>query len=121
MTVKLIAAIGFSGQLGLNGKIPWHDAEDLREFKRRTMGDVVVVGRKTFATMPTLPGRTLHLHLRTTTCQQIVDLYPRRTIWIAGGAQIYRLWLLSGLVRSSFITHVAYDGPADTYFPMELK
>lgn len=41
MKLHGILAIGKSGQVGLNGELPWHDAEDLAFFKKQTMGAVI--------------------------------------------------------------------------------
>lgn len=61
MKLIAIAAIGKNWELGLNGDMPWKRAlkTDLRFFKKVTMGHPVLMGRKTFETLPgVLPGRT---------------------------------------------------------------
>jgi dihydrofolate reductase len=57
--VNLIAAVGSRGQIGLKGELPWSSSADLAWFKRTTMGGVVIVGYRTYKTMPKLPGRVL--------------------------------------------------------------
>ncbi|MCV5856813.1 dihydrofolate reductase, partial [Escherichia coli] len=61
MDVRLIAAVGRSGQLGLDGKLPWHNPVDLAWFKDQTMGGIVLAGHKTWCGLPDLPGRKLLL------------------------------------------------------------
>ena len=60
--ITLIAAIGRGGCIGKGGKIPWHLPEDLKRFRDLTMGKTVVMGRKTWESLPErfrpLPGRT---------------------------------------------------------------
>ena len=56
--IALIAAAASNGAIGLEGGMPWHISEDLKYFKRVTMGAPVVMGRKTFASIGSaLPGR----------------------------------------------------------------
>ena len=54
-----IAAIGVRGQLGLNGRLPWHDKRDLAWFREMTYGHAVVVGHNTLRQLPPLPGRVI--------------------------------------------------------------
>ncbi|RMG99601.1 MAG: dihydrofolate reductase [Deltaproteobacteria bacterium] len=54
----MIVAVAEGGVIGRNGRLPWHVPEDLRHFKRTTMGHVLVMGRRTFEGLPgVLPGR----------------------------------------------------------------
>ena len=50
--INAIVAIGKRGQMGLNGRLPWHDREDLLWFRRKTMGGVLICGAKTLAGLP---------------------------------------------------------------------
>lgn len=115
MIVRLIAAVGVHGQIGLNGALPWRDSEDLKFFKRETMGSVVVMGSKTAAGL-NLPGRRIHVMKRSETPQDVIGMYlDEPHIWIAGGATIYRIWM--PYVRMASITLTGYRGPADTFMP----
>jgi dihydrofolate reductase len=56
--VTLIVARAENGVIGRDGKLPWHLPEDLKRFKSLTMGTAMVMGRKTFESLPgPLPGR----------------------------------------------------------------
>ena len=55
--VTMIAAVGRNGVIGDGLTMPWHLSEDLRFFKRTTMGHPMVMGRRTYDSMGTLPGR----------------------------------------------------------------
>lgn len=59
--VVIIAAIGRNRELGKRGNLLWHIPKDLERFKALTMGNVVIMGRKTFESLPPsvrpLPGR----------------------------------------------------------------
>ena len=60
--LNIIAAIGKNRELGLHGKLLWHIPEDMRRFKEVTTGHPVIMGRKTWESLPQmyrpLPGRT---------------------------------------------------------------
>ena len=57
--ISLIVAMSQNGVIGKAGKLPWHLPEDLRHFKELTMGHPIIMGRKTFESLPKkpLPGR----------------------------------------------------------------
>jgi len=58
MSINIIAAIGENRELGKDGRLLWHISEDLRRFKKLTQGNIVLMGRKTFASIgKKLPGR----------------------------------------------------------------
>ena len=74
--VVLIVAVAANGVIGSEGKLPWHIPADLRHFKALTMGKPMVMGRKTFESLPgLLPGRR-HIVL------------TRDTRWQANGAEV---------------------------------
>jgi dihydrofolate reductase len=59
ITLALIVAAADNGVIGSNNALPWHLPEDLRHFKRVTMGKPIIMGRKTFESIgKPLPGRT---------------------------------------------------------------
>jgi dihydrofolate reductase len=53
--VTLIAALAENGVIGRGGELPWHLPDDFRQFKRRTKGKPVVMGRKTWESLPKRP------------------------------------------------------------------
>lgn len=76
--ITLIVARAENGVIGHQGKLPWHLPEDLRHFKALTMGTPMVMGRKTFESLPgLLPGRP-HIVL------------TRNPGWSARGAMVAR-------------------------------
>jgi dihydrofolate reductase len=76
--VTLVVARAENGVIGRQGKLPWHLPGDLRHFKTLTMGTAMVMGRKTFESLPgLLPGRA-HIVL------------TRDPGWSAEGAQVAR-------------------------------
>ena len=58
MSISMIAAVGRNLELGKNNDLIWHFKEDMKFFKNTTMGHTVIMGRKTFESLPkALPGR----------------------------------------------------------------
>ena len=126
--IAIIAAIGYDRELGKDNTLLWHMPADLKYFKKMTMGCPMIMGRKTYDSIGRpLPGRrtlvvTRNIDFSATgtevyhsleaaleTCKNI----PR--VFVAGGAEIYRLAM--PLARVMFLTHVHGNFDADTYFP----
>ncbi|MEI8064178.1 MAG: dihydrofolate reductase, partial [Verrucomicrobiota bacterium] len=58
MKIIIIAALADNGVIGAAGKIPWHISDDLKRFKRLTLGYPIIMGRKTHNSLgKPLPGR----------------------------------------------------------------
>ena len=56
--IYLLAAVAANGVIGVDGRLPWHLPEDLKHFKRLTLGHPVIMGRKTWESLgKALPGR----------------------------------------------------------------
>ncbi len=125
--LALIAAVSENNVIGFENALPWRIPEDLARFKALTMGHVLVMGRKTYESIGRpLPGRiTLVLTRRgdfsvpgvlvARDRQEAVALVGGRDAFIAGGAEIYALFL--PLATTLYLTrvHDVYDG--DTFFP----
>ncbi len=94
-----IVAMTHERVIGMDGGLPWHYTEDLRRFKKRTMGCVVIMGRKTWDSIGCrpLPGRQNVVMSRTKVegvehyrhIEQAINAYRKRRIWVIGGAQTY--------------------------------
>ncbi|SMC22290.1 dihydrofolate reductase [Andreprevotia lacus DSM 23236] len=73
----IISAVARNGVVGIDNKLPWHLPEDLKRFKALTMGAPMLMGRKTFESLPgLLPGRR---HL----------VITRNADWSAPGAEVF--------------------------------
>ncbi|MGL4753498.1 MAG: dihydrofolate reductase [Aeromonadaceae bacterium] len=114
-----IAAVGRSGQLGLNGALPWHDREDLMWFREMTMGHECVVGHNTALSLPPLPGRLLVNARIYQDAEALLDHLSICTqhVYLIGGAKTYAKF--APIVDRWYINRVEYDGPADTWFDPE--
>lgn len=123
---KAIAAMAKNRVIGANGTIPWHLPEDFKWVKRCTLGQTIVMGRKTFDSMGrALPKRRNIVISRSTepipgcvvinSLDAVDELRPDGDIWIFGGADIYRQALPR--VRELYLTVVDLEPEGDTFFP----
>ena len=116
----MIVACDRNGAIGKDGDLPWRQSTDLQHFKRVTMDSTIIMGRKTWDSLPgLLPGRR-HVVLSRGEVEgvEVVSFDQAKEMegWIIGGGQIYELFLphVSQLHRTIIDTRV--DG-ADTHFP----
>lgn len=125
-TFKAIAAMSENRVIGNAGDIPWHLPEDFKWFKQTTMGGILIMGRKTFDSIGRpLPGRETYVLSRTprnipnvhcfTDLAMLYQLATDKTIWIAGGGEIYRQMLPR--CETLYLTRVHRTCEGDAYFP----
>lgn len=125
-----VVAMASDRAIGLNGTMPWHLSEDLKLFKRLTMGHPVLMGRKTWESLgkwKPLPGRQNIVLTRDAAFEAegaivIHDIAELETIslqdeevMVIGGAQIYALMLPH--LTALHVSEVQGTYEADTYFP----
>lgn len=128
MSITLILARAENGVIGMNGAIPWHIADDLKRFKALTLGKSVVMGRKTWDSMPRrpLPGRrnivvTRDADWRADGADSMAldAALAQPDIFVIGGAEIYR----AALARADRIelteVHRVFEGDARFDFDWE--
>ena len=131
MALHLIFARAANGVIGRNGQLPWHLPEDLAHFKRTTLGCPVIMGRKTWDSLPArsrpLPGRrnvvvSRNAALRLEGAELAPDLAaalarvagaPR--VFVIGGAQLYAQAL--PLAHTLVLTEIDADLDGDAFFP----
>lgn len=113
--------------IGATGQLPWDLPEDLQRFKQLTMGQTLLMGRKTYQSIGRpLPGRqTIILsrdpHYQVPGCAVVNNLQAGISaaqtdeLFICGGAGIYRLAL--PLVEKIYLTKLQRELAGDTYFP----
>jgi len=123
---KAIAAMSENRVIGNSGNIPWHLPEDFKWFKKMTMGDILVMGRKTFESIGRpLPGRDTYVLSHTpreiagvhsfTDLEALDHLKTDRTIWIAGGGEVYKQMLSK--CSELYLTRVHRTVEGDAFFP----
>jgi dihydrofolate reductase len=129
--IVLVVAIADNGVIGKDGKIPWHISEDLKRFKAMTTGKTVVMGRKTWDSLPKkpLPNRTNVVVTRDAgwrapgaTPATLPDLdlsriAPNEDWMVIGGAEIYRHFLPKAHRIELTEVHQAFGG--DTKFDFD--
>lgn len=128
MSISIIAAVGKNFELGKNNDLIWHFKEDMRFFKQTTTGHTVVMGRKTFESLPkALPNRrniviTSDENYNADGAEVITDINDvyrfaeNEEIFIIGGGKIYDEFISDA--DKIYLTEIdAEDKNADVYFP----
>lgn len=128
--VSLIVAVGNNYEIGNRGELLWRLPQDLKNFKRITMGHHLIMGRKTFESIGRpLPGRTTVIITRQKDykiegCEVVHSLEEALEVarnngddeaMVVGGGEIYKEALPH--TDKIYFSQVQYDGEADTYFP----
>ena len=133
MNIHIIWAQDNNGGIGKNNTLPWHISEDLINFKKITYNNTIIMGRKTWESLPKkpLPNRrnivlttkkinnietysTIDLCLRTLKDDGVIDIF------VIGGKQIYNsFYNYANILHITFIDKIV-DG-IDTYFPVSMK
>lgn len=128
-TIGLIWAQSRDGVIGVDGAIPWRLPEDQTRFKAITMGHTVIMGRKTWESLPAsvrpLPGRPNIVLTRDALfepddalavgCVGAALAASDEAPWVIGGGEIYRLFL--PLAQRCEVTLVDADVPGDALAP----
>ena len=137
--IKIIAAVDRNWGIGYENKLLFHLKEDMRRFRDRTVGNIVVMGRKTLDSLPggrPLPEREnivltrknlteIAEKVRTyggnllfmNSVQEVLKYAGNevREVYIIGGEEIYREFI--GYAEEAFITKVGAEKKADVFFP----
>ncbi|TAG35408.1 MAG: dihydrofolate reductase [Polaromonas sp.] len=132
MQLSMIYARASNGVIGHNNQLPWHLPEDLAHFKRLTHGWPVIMGRKTWDSLPPrfrpLPGRTNIVVTRQAGWRAagasvanslqgaIAQCGNVAQVWVIGGAQIYAA--AEPLADRIEVTQIAQDFEGDAFAPV---
>lgn len=130
MGVGIIYAKSENGVIGINNQLPWHIPEDLHRFKTITTDGIVVMGRKTWDSIPE-KYRPLHNRINVVLSKVKKD-YPEgvlclsdvdevlnlsntsgRRVWIIGGLSLYNQFIQYADYIHETLIHMTYDG--DTF------
>tara|TARA_Y100000034_G_C6908253_1_gene422171 strand:- start:4085 stop:4567 length:483 start_codon:yes stop_codon:yes gene_type:complete len=133
MAITLIAAVAENGVIGKDGEIPWDIPADLQRFRELTMGNTIIMGRKTFDSLGSpLDGRNNIVISRDMNidlvehdlglCRTLDDAFDMAKqysapIYIIGGSSIYQQVLDRGVVSELEITEVKGSFEGDAFFP----
>lgn len=126
----IIAAMDEEKAIGKNGEIPWHYPEDLKQFRELTTGNSVIMGRKTYFSLPEdfrpLPDRENIVLTRgdpkidasvkiVNSLEDAFDQASSDKVFIAGGASVYEQTL--AIADEMILTRVPGTHNGDTFFP----
>lgn len=136
MKIALIVAMGENREIGKDNDLIWHLPKDMQFFKDSTKGQVVLMGRKNWDSIPAkyrpLPGRENVVLTRKegmelegakvfNTLEAAIAHYQNlkddRVFFVIGGAEIYKLALEKDVVEEMYITHIAESFDAHAFFP----
>lgn len=129
--ISLVAAVSKNMVIGNNGSIPWNLPEDQQHYRETTMGEPMIMGRKTFESFPRpLPGRE-HIVLSTTVEQydyesvfaadsvqnalSLAEEYASENIYVVGGEGVYKSYL--PLADEMILSRIPDRYSGDTWFP----
>lgn len=128
--ISIVAAVADNYAIGKGNKLPWHLPADLKHFRELTTGHAVVMGKRTFESLPNgpLPNRR-NVVLTSVMSEGVNEGYfeadsledafylceKEEKIFIVGGAAVYRQSL--EIADSLYITWVHHEFSADIYFP----
>jgi dihydrofolate reductase len=130
----MIACMCSNRGIGKDGKIPWHNPEDLKYFRKKTLGNIVVMGRKTYDSLNGTPliGR-LNIVITSTpedfkNTEELIFTTPAKLselfnifsdsylkCFIIGGEDIYRHFI--DKVSRLYLTRIDKEYECDTFFP----
>jgi len=131
MKIHLIWAQENDGGMGINNDLPWHISADMKNFKKLTLNRPVIMGRKTWESLPFKPlpkRRNVVLSSKqisgvecyTSIDDCLTELKTETDIFVIGGAQIYKSFFpYANSLHITFIDEKT-DG-IDTYFPIPLS
>lgn len=131
MTIKMIVAYDNNFGIGNNNELLFHIKEDLKRFKQLTSNSTVVMGRKTYESLPEanrpLPNRHNIILTKGTynvnninvsvlnSVDQVLEYANTTDIWIIGGSSIYEQFI--PYVDELYVTKILDTKPADSFFP----
>jgi dihydrofolate reductase len=129
--ITLIAAVAKNGCIGKDGKLAWHNKEDMARFKKLTTSKTVLMGRKTWESIPKsfrpLPDRVNAVITRQTeyalpegvlrfsSVEEALEALRDREVFVLGGAEIYAATLASADCLE--LTEITSELEGDTFFP----
>jgi dihydrofolate reductase len=128
--ISIIVAVSEDWGIGKNNELLWHVSEDLKRFKSLTLGNTVIMGKKTWESLPRrpLPGRKNivltdvpnEVFDGSVTAYSVEDALNKcsegEEIFVIGGGSVYRQFM--PVAERLYITHIHKKAEADVYFPV---
>lgn len=129
--ISIIAAVAKNNIIGGDNKLLWHIPEDLKHFKDITSNHTIIMGRKTFQSLPNVLPKRHHIVLTKDknyiidsdsvtivhNLKEIVDKYKtsKEEVFVIGGGEIYSAFL--PYCKNLYLTKINKNFEGDTYFP----
>jgi dihydrofolate reductase len=127
--ISIIVAIARNNAIGKDNQLLWHISEDLKRFKRLTTGHTIVMGKRTFESLPVrplsnrrslvitdVPGEEIEGCIMAYSIDDAIEkMEAGQENFIIGGGSVYRQFL--PLADKLYLTLVEKDFEADTFFP----
>ncbi len=131
MEISIIVAISENYAMGLDNQMPWHLPADLQHFKRLTTGHTIIMGRKTYQSLPNgaLPNRRnivlsraekveTNQYEQASSLKEAFELCQNdEKVFIIGGGSIYKQAIDLPVVTTMHITWIHHKFDADVFFP----
>lgn len=132
-----LAACDSHGVIGYRGNLPWHEPEDQEHFRNLTRHHVMIMGRKTYDSLPSIlfhdregivlshtrPAGTWCSHVYGVStpeeCVAQISLTPQKLFYVIGGQAIFELFFQRGWINKVILTRLNQTYPGDTWFPLE--
>lgn len=126
--ITIVAAVAQNNALGKDNKLIWHLSDDLKRFKSLTLNGHIIMGRKTFESLPGILPRRKHIVITRNpefqqegimvvqSLEQALDVVPSdKVAFVVGGGEIYAQTI--NFADKIELTRVHHDFEADTFFP----
>jgi len=127
--ISIIVAVSEDGGIGKDNELLWHISEDLKRFKRLTNGHTIIMGKKTWESLPRkplpgrknivltdIPGEHFDSSLTAYSIEEALGKCEKdEEIFVIGGGSVYRQFM--PFADRLYITHVHKKAEADIYFP----
>lgn len=128
--ISIIVAVSDDWGIGKKNDLLWHIPEDMRRFKKLTMGKCIIMGKKTWVSLPKkpLPGRKnvvltdiphecIDCSVTAYSVEDAISKCGRdEEIFVIGGGSVYSQFMQ--IADRLYITHVHQKAPADVWFPV---
>ena len=127
--ISIIVAVSDDWGIGRNNELLWHIPEDLKRFKKLTMGNALIMGKKTWESLPRkplpgrknivltdVPGEIINDSITAYSIEDALNKCGKEEVFVIGGGSIYCQFI--NRADRLYITHVHKRAPADVYFPV---
>ena len=132
MEIHLIWAQDYGGGIGIKGRLPWHISEDLQNFKKITLNSTIVMGRKTWDSLPIKPlpkrrnivlSKSKHsdveVYHKASECINVLKTQKIEKFFVIGGKSIYSIFFdYADYLHITFINLKTDD--IDIVFPFNM-